>query len=130
MIDIFYTPFPLVLAAIFYSLLSLPKISQKCWAKIGRVISVLILIFNILFLLNSFNNKVAAGQYGLHAYKVSQLTNYVEQLLIDGNCSEAEKLLNQFNKEYQYTGNIDELENLILKIIGESNKTSEQRHAP
>lgn len=126
MIKIFYTPLPLVLAAICYSLLSLPKISKKCLAKIGRIISVFIFLFNVVFLLDAMNNKVVAGQHGLHARKVLQFTNYVEQLLIDGNCLEAKKLLNQFNKEYQYAGNIDEIEELILKLIGEANKTSEQ----
>ena len=112
------SPIPIFLSIILFSVFSWPKISRTVWAKIGRILSILLFLSSIVTWYSALNAKVDAGRQGYHGILVSKVTNHVEQLLKDGKYSEAKDVLEQFNKDYPIISKyLDELEIFVDGLI-------------
>jgi hypothetical protein len=112
------SPIPIFLSIVLFSLFSWPKISRTIWAKIGRILSVLLFLSSIATWYSALNAKVDAGRQGYHGVLVSKVTNHVEQLMNAGKYSEAKNVLEQFNKDYPIISkHLDELETFVDKLL-------------
>ncbi len=125
-IDFFLSPLPFFLSIILFSLFSMSKFKSKRWAKVGRFISVLLPIMSIFCLYNSYIAKVDAGAHGYHSHLVTKFTKHIEELIENGECKKAEIKLKHFNEENIFIKNMDDLEELISKLLIKNKGTANQ----
>jgi hypothetical protein len=115
------SPLPFIVFFILFTLFSLPKISKNIWAKIGRILSILLFIASLVVLFLTWNKQVEVGRQGFHGALVLKFTTQIESLLKEGKYNNAEMMLKKFNKNYPIVSkNLDDLEKFVSKTVRES----------
>ena len=98
------SPIPIVLFFILFTIFSLPNLSKKGWAKVGRIISGLLFLTSLIWLVvtlySGVGAKYDASEQKMHGREISKVTEYVEQLLNDGEYTKAKLILKKFNEDY------------------------------
>ena len=102
--SIFLSPIPIVLFFVLFTIFSLPNLSKRRWAKVGRIISGLLLLVSLIWLIASLYSdvdaKYDASEQRMHGREISKITERLEQLLNDGEYTKAELILKKFNENY------------------------------
>ena len=86
MINILLTPIPIVLAVLLFSAMSLPRITATSWAKIGRLLAVIIFLANVGVLLFSVSEKICDGNRRANELRSKDTANQQKQAIA---CPEA-----------------------------------------
>jgi hypothetical protein len=118
--NVLLTPLPLIITFIILSLLWLPKISHQTWARIGRIICLIVIATNICFWLYGINAKLIAGQNQAQALFITRFTKHIEKLIDENKIEKAQQALVQFNTAYpSVAGDNRKTEELTKKLIEE-----------
>lgn len=117
--DLLETPLPFLLVFVIYAVFSLPKISTKWWAKIGRLSAIIIFLFNLWSLYDVGNRKDIAVQHRMHAQIVVEFTAKMEKLIDAGKCEETKKSINQFNKKYISVYSLEKVDETVTNALDE-----------
>lgn len=94
------TPFGLAFAFLLWMTFTVPKISAKWWAKLGKwiCISYVLLFFWSAHL--AMTEKGYVGRTKSEAHAVTVFTKEVSRLITEGKHKEAKELLDRFNEDY------------------------------
>jgi hypothetical protein len=115
-----WSPFPILIAGFALAVLWYTKKRNSNWAKIGRIICIGFIGFNVGFFVNGFDAKVAHGRQAASAYLIEKFTRQTENLINENMTEKARELLAQFNDQYPETGgDLFKTEELIKKIMKE-----------
>ena len=69
------SPLPLVISLLLFSLFSYPRISERAWAKYGRLLAIALFLFAIFMLAREAVTKVRTGAKEIESREIGQPTN-------------------------------------------------------
>jgi len=118
---IFWTPLPIVIASIIFSILWWTKISHKNWAKIARIVCIIFIALNIFYWLSGVSTKLTAGHDAAQALLITRFTEHINKLIEENKIEEAKGALAKFNDSYTQAvaGDIKKTEELTKRPIKE-----------
>ena len=119
---IFSTPIPLAVAFLLLITLTIPKISSKWWAKLGRWLCVVFFVIFIWQALQLMNEKGTTGIRKSDAHKVTVFTAEISNLIAQGKHQKAKELLDKFNDKYPTLSGHDEAKKLLEELTQAAKK--------
>jgi hypothetical protein len=119
---LFSTPIPLAVAFLILMTLTIPKISSKWWAKLGRWLCISFFVIFIWQAQQGMNAKGTTGIRKSDAHDVTGFTAEVSRLITQGKHQKAKELLDKFNDKYPVLSGHDEAKKFLEDLTQTAKK--------
>ncbi len=121
MLEIFGTPFPLMIALVIFFFLARPDLKKKPWIKVIRFVALGAVIVNLWTWNYGYTQKFIHGALRANAYQVTRFTKTVAVLIEQGQRKKAEIIIEKFNEHFPLVASdYQRSENLIDQLIQEA----------